>query len=352
MTITAGVIGCGAISEFHFSGLAKYGARVKKVCDLSREAVKKRAVGFDAEHTDNYMDIINDSDIDVVFVLVFSPLHKNVCRAAIEAGKAVICEKTLTTNAADSAELVSLAKEYGVIFYTSYMKRFFPAVQKMREIIPLLGTLITTHARVYQYWGNLWKAVPDEGFFAVDKGESQVVHKFGGGILTCGGSHILDMLLYLLGRPDGLLGSVYYPDGADYDLRSSAIMETAKNGVIHFDAVGHPLSTIGFLHDGWDERIEINGVQGKLEVLFPEWNKFTVKSPRLIYYNAQTRETVQYDYDPVSPFELAVDFFLSNIEKGVQGDQSILTGYEVDELIESILISSKQKRYMEIAWKL
>ncbi|MHC4873883.1 MAG: Gfo/Idh/MocA family protein, partial [Planctomycetota bacterium] len=152
MSIKAAVIGCGNISQFHFSGLAKYGAEVKWVCDLNEDAAKPYQDQFGASFTKDYKEIIADSEVDVVFVILVSRLHKEICLAAIEAGKAVVCEKTLAENAEDAWEIVDAAEKKGTIFYTSYMKRFIPAVAKAKELMPKLGKIFSTNIRAYQCW--------------------------------------------------------------------------------------------------------------------------------------------------------------------------------------------------------
>ena len=85
--------------------------------------------------------------MNTVFVLTTSSTHKVICSDAIRAGKAVVCEKTLATNPEDALDIVQLAREKATIFYTSYMKRFIPAVSKARELLPELGTIFSTHIR-------------------------------------------------------------------------------------------------------------------------------------------------------------------------------------------------------------
>ena len=353
MTINAAVIGCGNISQYHFSGLEKYGANVKWVCDLSEEAARPWNEKFNAEYTADYREVVADPAVDVVFVVLISSLHKQICTEAIEAGKAVVCEKTLAENSEDAANIIKLAQERNTIFYTSYMKRFFPAVQKTKELLPELGQLITSYAKVFQCWGPLWSKPPTEGFaWTPPGGESVIKKNYGGGILTCGGSHMLDLIIFLFGRPEYLYGSVYIPENFDYDLRASALMETAGNGIIHFDAVAHEMSKIGYLEDSWDEHIEINGVNGRLDIYIPLWTAFDTKAPRLVHYDNRSKQTREYHFDCVSPFDLAVEYFCSQIAKGEQGEQSKLTGYEVDELISCIKQSSNSKQAVRIPWKL
>lgn len=351
MNLTAGVIGCGSISRFHFAGLEEAGVRVKWVCDLREQAAAPYAARFKATYTADYRRILDDPEVNVVEVLTFSRSHKELCLAAIAAGKAVICEKTLAENADDALEIVSEAGRRGTVFYTSYMKRFIPAVEKAREILPLLGRIMSTHVRAHQMWGNLWGDPPTSGWLVVPPGGISGPKKnYGGGILVCGGSHVLDLVLFLLGRPTRLFAHVHRQPGFDVEATAAVLMETASGPVL-FEALAHPLTRIGFLRDGWDERVEISGVNGRLEIYSAEWNQVEHKASPLIHYDNATGQATEYRFPPASPFARAVEFFCTHIAKGEQGPQSRLTGYEVDELIAHIYHSGATGRALDVAWR-
>lgn len=351
-TLQTAVVGCGNISKFHFHGMDNAGARIKWVCDLREEAAAPWKERYQAAYTPDFHEVLADPKVDVVNVTTPSFLHKEICLAAIKAGKAVICEKTLAENPDDAHEIVVAAETAGTLLFTSYMKRFMPAVVKAMELLPSLGRLLTTYIRTHQCWGDLWSATPESGFFHTPPGgKSKVRQNFGGGILICGGSHILDLTLFFTGRPDRLYATVHVPDdGRDYDLLAAAQLETA-NGVVHFEALAHPLRKIGFLRDGWDERVEISGVNGRLEILSGAWDAPESKPSVLIHYDNGTGHATEYRFDPVSPFDEAMAFFCRQIAVGQQGSQSRWTGYEVDELIAHFLESSEKRQTVEVAWK-
>jgi len=350
--IRAGVVGCGNISRFHFSGLAKAGAGVAWVCDISPDASRPWAAKFGARATADYRDITADPSVDAVVVTTVSSLHKPVCLAAIEAGKAVVCEKTLAENADDALEIVRAAEKKGVCFYTSYMKRFIPAVARAKELLPSIGRIVSTHIRAYQCWGDLWGEVPPESaVYTPPAGTSLIKRLYGGGILVCGGSHILDLVCFLLGRPTRLYASVHIPHGRDTDAQAAALLET-ENGIVHYEALAHPLSRIGFLRDGWDERIEIVGLKGRLEIWSAKWDEWEHKASLLIHHDNETGRSVEYRYAPDSPFDRAVGFFCEWIARGEQGPQSRRTGYDVDELIAHILRSGASGEAVTVGWRI
>ena len=351
MSVTFGVIGCGGISRFHFSGLAKAKANVRWVCDLSEDLARPWATQLGAKLTRDYRQILSDPAVQAVAVTTVSAAHKEICLAAIEAHKAVICEKTLAENAPDALEIVQAAARKGTILYTSYMKRFIPAVQKAKELLPALGRVLSAHIRAHQCWGDLWEQAPASGFFhAPPGGKSEVRARYGGGILVCGGSHILDLVLHLVGRPARLAAFATTPEGMDIDLQATVLMET-PNGRVLFEALSHPLTRIGFLRDGWDERVEITGTRGRLELFSAAWNEVEHKASLLVHYDNATGQATEYRFAPESPFDRAVALFCDNIERGVQGNQSALTGYEVDNLIAHIQRSSRTGQVVQVEWQ-
>jgi predicted dehydrogenase len=353
MSIVAGVIGCGNISKFHFAGLAKAGAKVKWVCDLSEAAARPWADKFKANYTADYRALLKDPAVQAVFVTTISSVHKPICLEAIRAGKAVICEKTLATNAEDALEITRAAAKARTIFYTCYMKRFIPAMEKAKALLPALGRIVSTNIRAYQAWGNdLWVKPPATGFFHCERGKpSLVVKNYGGGILVCGGSHILDLTNFFLGRPRRVFAAMHTTPGFDFDVQAAALLET-ENGVVHYEALVHQLEKIGFLRDGWDERVEINGLNGRLEVYTSLWDQVDSKASLLLHYDNATGAATEYRYAPESPFTRAVVFFCKNIEKGRQGAQSHLTGYEVDEMIAHIKQSASSHKALEVKWRI
>ena len=352
MKLTAAVIGCGGISKFHFSGLDKAGAKIKWVCDLRKESARPWMEKFNAKYTDDYMEIMRDKEVSVVNITSFSSIHKEMCLAAIDAGKAVICEKTLSTNAKDSYEIVKKAEKAGTVFYTSYMKRFLPAVQKGKEMLPSIGRILSTSIRAFQPWGDMWSGNPKGGACHTPPGGKSVLAKnLGGGVLVCGGSHVLDLVCYFLGRPTRLYAYMHVPEDRDYDLQAAALIETA-NGPVHYETLMHSLDKIGFNRDGWDETLEITGTKGRINIYCPFWDKVDTKGSLMVHYDNESGTSTEYRFAPVSPFDHAIGFFCENIRKGKQGSQSRLTGYDVDELISHMKISSKSKKAMDIKWKI
>jgi predicted dehydrogenase len=109
------------------------------VAVVSRHAERARA--FADEHGiprayDDLAALLEDGDVDVVYVATPHPQHTEPTRAALEAGVAVLCEKPLAADPADARALVALARERGVFLAEAMWLRCNPLVV---EAVRLVG---------------------------------------------------------------------------------------------------------------------------------------------------------------------------------------------------------------------
>ena len=83
----------------------------------------------------SYEDACKDPDVDVVYVATPSLRHPADCLLALNNGKAVLCEKSMAPNVDSAREVLEVAKANNLLFVHGVWSRFFPAMQKIREII-------------------------------------------------------------------------------------------------------------------------------------------------------------------------------------------------------------------------
>ena len=344
MNIQYGVIGCGYISQFYTEFFKETGAKVAHMVDLDLEKARTAAQCFQAKAGTQYQALIDDPDVNVVVVLAHARFHHEICMAAIKAGKHVICEKTLANNAREATEIALAAKKADVLFFTAYMKRFFPAAQKAKQLIPALGPLFSASARSYQYWGNLFE--PGDDF-----SDELWMNSFGGGILKCAGSHILDLILHLMGRSKSLYAHIDHVPGLKLDRKAVAMLQYPSELTVSFQAVGHCLSRIGYQRNGWDERLEINGTRGRLDLYTTTWNKSKECAALLVHYDEQTEGATEYRFDAVDTFNAQMTYFDQCLKKGTPGHPDASDGAAVDMLIAAMADSSIHNKPIDIDWK-
>jgi predicted dehydrogenase len=339
-----GVIGCGSISRFHFSGLEKAGAEIVHIADINEQAAKPYVEKFGAKFSKDYRDVVNDPDVTVVSVLTSSKYHKEICLAALKAGKDVICEKTMMDNAQEAEEVAKAALASGRLFFTAFMKRFFPAAEKARELLPQLGRLFSAQVRSYQMWGNFYELESDKGY-------EWILNGYGGAVIKCAGSHMLDMTMNLLGRPDSIYTHIDYVQNSKIDRKASSIFEYGNGMTVNFETAVHPLKKVGYERNSWDEYIEINGVNGRLTLYTVMWDHPENNAALLVHYDNEKETSTEYRFDIANPFDLEMKYFCDCLEKRIQGYPTVVDGFNVDKLIEAMGKSAEQKASVKVDWR-
>lgn len=351
--IVMGVVGAGYISNFHFRAFEENKIDVRIIAEPNRAAAQPYLDKFGAAYSTSFQDVINHPDVTAICICAPSPLHYEICKAALEKGKHVICEKTLTLSARDSLELARLAASKNLLLFTNYMKRFFPAARKARELMPELGHITSVYCRTYQGCGANMHDGEVPAFFAPGPDGTSAIRKMsGGGILVCGGSHILDLLMFLVGKPEAVFGRHFVRKGMDVDFMFHALLDMPGGAVAHLECNWHPLSKIGYEGRGWDEGFEISGVNGRLILQTPVWNQPENNAAALQWYDNRKETWTRFELPIVNAFTAAESYFLGQLSAGQQGEMmDRYAGYRVDRLLETLWASSTQDKSLPIVWE-
>src|ERR671921_50838 len=111
--VKTAVIGAGFMGKVHSEAIRRLGhvdiVAVAAASDAEAAAFGK-AIGVDRT-TGDYMKVISDPEIEAVHVCTPNALHYPVSKAAIEAGKAVVCEKPLSLSVTEAQDMVNLAEQ-------------------------------------------------------------------------------------------------------------------------------------------------------------------------------------------------------------------------------------------------
>lgn len=154
--IRSGIIGLGFIGPAHMEALRRTGlSQVTAVADSNETLARGCAQRFSVPgvYTD-YRELVCSPEVDVVHICAPNYLHYDIAKAALEAGKHVVCEKPLTVSTAQAEELVRLAEERKLVGVTSFNLRFYPLVQQARAMVASgrLGKLYAYHGSYLQDW--------------------------------------------------------------------------------------------------------------------------------------------------------------------------------------------------------
>ncbi len=154
--ISAALIGAGFMGKVHAENLRRLGnVEISAVAASNGENARAfgDAIGV-GRTTGDYLTLLEDSRIDAVHVLTPNVLHYAMCRAALERGKHVLCEKPFTVSAAEARELVNLAARTGRANCIQHNLRYYPVVQQVRRMIERgdLGEILIVQGTYSQDW--------------------------------------------------------------------------------------------------------------------------------------------------------------------------------------------------------
>lgn len=153
--IKVGVAGAGFIGPAHIEALRRINIPVVGLVTGSREETQQKvaALGIPKGY-DSFEDMIADPEITAVHLATPNYLHYPQAKAALLAGKHVICDKPLAMNSRESAELVQLAREKGLVNAICFNLRFYPLMHHARSLIQqgALGDLFILQGSYLQDW--------------------------------------------------------------------------------------------------------------------------------------------------------------------------------------------------------
>ena len=191
--IGAAVVGTGFIGPVHVEALRRLGVQVVGVLGSSAEQSRRAADRLGLERAYGSLDeLLADPAVQAVHLASPNRLHFEQCRAALAAGKHVVCEKPLAMNSQETRELVRLAESSKRVCAVNYNIRFYPLCLEARARIQHgeLGDVLHVTGSYVQDWllrdtDFNWRVLAEEG------GELRAVADIG--------THWLDLMGFITG---------------------------------------------------------------------------------------------------------------------------------------------------------
>jgi len=191
--IKAGIAGTGFIGPAHLEGLRRNNIEVIGLAELDEATAVKKAgeLGIPKAYS-SFEAMLADPEIRVVHLATPNNLHFPHAKAALLAGKHVVCEKPLAMTSAESGELVRLAKQTGLVNAVNFNIRFYPINHQAHVMVQKgeLGDIFTVHGSYLQDW----LLYPTDWNWRLEPG-------LGGSLRAVGdiGSHWLDLTTFITG---------------------------------------------------------------------------------------------------------------------------------------------------------
>jgi predicted dehydrogenase len=216
----------------------------------SRSLSSANAFGdeFAVEHRHaSYESLVNDADVDIIYVATPHPLHFENAALALEHGKSVLVEKAFTMNAGEAKDLVALARSKRLFLMEAMWTRFLPHVRALRELVDS-GAL-----------GELVSLVADHGkWFAPDAGFRLFAPELGGSALLDLGVYPVSFASMLLGAPERMTALVD-PSFTGVDGQASMLFGYANGAQAVLTCTSGARTATRACVAGTRARIEIDG---------------------------------------------------------------------------------------------
>ncbi|MES2884336.1 MAG: Gfo/Idh/MocA family oxidoreductase [Pseudomonadota bacterium] len=244
MTTTAkpirwGILGTGLIARQFTEGL-------KSLPDATLAAVGSRdartaqafadALGFARAHS-SYQALVDDPDVDIIYIATPHTRHKDDCLLALKAGKAVLCEKPFATSADDARAVFALAAEKKLFCMEAMWMRCMPLIAEARALIESMAI------------GEVRLLTADFGYAVVPDLKHRLFDPaLGGGALLDRGVYPLALAWGLFGAPSRMQSQARFcASGADeqvsllldYQNGPQAVLSASLTSQLSNEAVIH-----------------------------------------------------------------------------------------------------------------
>lgn len=236
-----GILATGTIAHKFAQTIIHMDDDTQLVACGSRDIEKSKAFAEEysiPKYYGSYEDLIQDKEVDAIYIATPNSMHLENIKMCIEAGKHVLCEKPITTNAKDAMEVFALAKEKGIFLMEAFWISMLPMHLKISQLIAE-GTI-----------GEVRHIRADYGFTVQGARRARKFDaSLGGGALLDIGIYNIGFVAMILGfKPVKLQTTVHmnefgtddfetiifeYDNGATATMAVSIGMKMEKEGVIY-----------------------------------------------------------------------------------------------------------------------
>ena len=201
-----GIIGCGDVTEvksgpaFQKAEHSSLVAVMRRNADLAQDYASRHQVSRWYDHAD---DLINDNEVDAVYIATPPVFHKEYTFKVALAKKPVYVEKPMGIDFQECQEMISVCEKSNIPLFVAYYRRALPKFIKIKELIEdgILGNIRLVDIQLYRQplaqdyetqVNNWWKTNPDIA---------------GGGYFYDMASHMIDLLYFFFGNIKHVSGS-------------------------------------------------------------------------------------------------------------------------------------------------
>lgn len=284
--INWGFIGCGSVAEVK-SGPAFNKIEGSKVVAVMRRSGEK-ARDYAQRHGinkwyDNAHSIINDTDVNALYIATPPGSHAEYAIAAMKAGKPVYIEKPMAASYDECLEINRVSEETGIPCFVAYYRRTLPYFLKVKELIDSIGKVLTIQVSF---------AIPP---YDTDYDKENLPWRVkkeiaGAGYFYDLASHQLDLLVFLFGEISEVNG--FAQNIAElYDVEDTVTASFRFNS----GALGSGSWSFVAPKDSRTDRIYITGTEGMLSFSTFDFSPIIYETPiGKKEYEVENPENIQF----------------------------------------------------------
>ncbi len=210
------VVGCGSIGRRHAKNLKSLGVRQLGFCDTSLETLMYCREELHGEIFGDYSEALRKFQPEIVLICTPPVCHVEEALAALQAQAHVFIEKPLSHESSGIQALIAEARLHDRNVQIGYNMRFHPGLKILKDLIDS-GKI----GRVLWLSGEAGQFLPDWRPWQNYRESYSARQELGGGIIL-DGSHELDYICWLLGRPTEVTCRAEHLSSLDVDVEDSA----------------------------------------------------------------------------------------------------------------------------------
>jgi predicted dehydrogenase len=327
MTVRLGVLSTARINELILPA-ARACERTEVVAIASRE--RSRAERYAKQHGierayGSYDALLEDPDLDAVYISLPNQLHLEWSERALEAGKHVLCEKPLARSRERVEHAFDVAEDAGRVLTEAFMYRHHPQTLRIKSLVDA-GAL-----------GRLRLIRAAQSFMITEQGDVRFFRALEGGALMDVGCYCVNFARFVAGEPRRVYGEQRLGDDG-VDLLFSGAMRFADDVVAQFDAgIDVPRRDL----------LELVGSEATMDVRDP-WMGGEVEEGPLIVIRRED-ETEHVASEPLDPYRLQFDDFAAAINDERQPRLGRADAAAQAAAIEALYASADSGRPVELA---
>jgi predicted dehydrogenase len=248
-----GILGTGGIARKFADALALLpDAKLAAVGSRTQESAAAFGAQWKVPHCHgSYAALMNEPDVDVIYVATPHSLHRENALGCLTAGKAVLCEKPFAINARQAEEVVSLAREKRIFLMEAMWTRYFPLIAKVRGLLAE-GAI-----------GEVRQVQADFGIQPAFDPKSRLFDKaLGGGALLDLGVYPVSLASMVFGEAPKRVVSAAALGSTGVDEQSAAVMEYSAGRLAVISCALRFLSP---------QEAHIIGARGRIRIHQPFW---------------------------------------------------------------------------------